>query len=271
MWSVKDRIIDSHVHLDLIYKENPNRIEWLKEYGYILISWAFATGIKSLSGLKEYMQDKTDIIRHLRREGLDCFLLCGIHPRNIAPDIHPEDVEDILLPLLDDPICLGIGEVGLETGSNQEREILEAHLKLGPMLVDMGKRIGIHTPRKNKLEITFKILELLDNHSGLEEIIVIDHCTPETIGYVLEKGYWAGVTLSPIKTSLYDLKRIVNEYPLYLHRIMCNTDSGMVFYEDMYHLYRSKEFLPEVKNKLTFENAYQFFTFEPSLLCSCNT
>nr|HID58286.1 hypothetical protein [Desulfobacterales bacterium] len=259
MKGFENRIIDSHVHLDLLYKEDPGRIKVLQGYGCILISWAFGMRIERSRDLKDYMESQANVIRHLRRKGLDCFLLCGIHPRNIPQDLRAEDVEDLLLPFLEDPICLGIGEIGLETGSDQEKEVFEAHLELCRTLIDMGKRFGVHTPRGNKVEITNQVLSILDAHPGLAEITVVDHCTPETIGHVLEKGYWAGVTLSPIKTSLNELKRIVNDHPQDIYRIMCNTDSVIAFYEDLYALNRSKEFSPEVKIRLTFENAFQFF------------
>jgi len=123
----------------------------------------------------------------------------------------------------------------------------------------MGKRMGIHTPRSDKLAITQEILSILESYSGLEAITVVDHCTPETIGWVLEKGYWAGVTLSPVKASFSDLGQIVERHPGHLNRIMCNTDSGSIFYEDLYDLCQSDMFSPKIRNQLVSENVFGFF------------
>lgn len=253
------RIIDSHVHLDNIYRKNPDRINWMKERSLIPVSWSFAMNVENQEDLKDYLRTKANIIHNLSQEGLECYFLCGIHPRNITPDLSPGDVKDIISPFLDDPLCLGIGEIGLETGTQKEKEIFEAQLDIGRTLRNMGKKLGIHTPRDNKPEITREILTVLESFRGTEEITVIDHCIPETIGWVLEKGYWAGVTLSPIKASLQDLEQVVKRHPQDLKRIMCNTDSGTVFYEDVYQLYNSRAFSPDVLNRLVFENAFQFF------------
>ncbi|QTA91932.1 TatD family hydrolase [Desulfonema magnum] len=264
MNNAHQKIIDSHVHLDHIHKRTPQRIRWMQELGIIPISWAFAMHIETRSDLKKYLRTQADTIQELSRNGFKCFFLSGIHPRNIPSDLKAEDVKTLLAPFLDDPLCLGIGEIGLETGTQREQEILAAQLDMEKTLRHMGKKFGIHTPRNNKPEITKKLLSALSLYPGIETFTVIDHCTPETIDSVLKKGYWAGVTLSPVKASLKDLEKIVSHHPEDLQRILCNTDSGTVFYEDIYMLYRSDAFLPDMRNKLTFENAFYFFTPESS-------
>jgi hypothetical protein len=88
---------------------------------------------------------------------------------------------------------------------------------------------------------------------------VIDHCTPEIIGEVLSAGFWAGVTLSPIKASTEDVKEIVSRYGNYLSRIMLNTDSGTQFYDDLFTFIQSDELVREIKEKITRSNAERFF------------
>ncbi|MDM8526226.1 TatD family hydrolase [Desulfococcaceae bacterium HSG8] len=256
MENTDHRIIDSHVHLDHIYEKKPERIRWMQEHGIMPISWAFGLHIENVGNLKDYLRTQSEVIHGLNREGFECYYLSGIHPRNISPDLGSGDVRDILSPFLDDPLCLGIGEIGLETGSNQEKEILCAHLELAE---SMDKKLGIHTPRNDKPRITEEILAVLKSYPGIEDITVIDHCTPETVGQVLERGYWAGVTLSPLKTSFQDLEQIIRQHSENSERIMCNTDSGTVFYEDIYQLYASEAFPPTIRKGLAFANASRFF------------
>jgi predicted metal-dependent TIM-barrel fold hydrolase len=253
------QVIDSHVHLDHIQTAHPERIQWMRIRSIMPISWAFALAVESREQLEAYLQNQAEMIRRFNAEGLKCFFLSGIHPRNIPPDLRGEDVSEMLSPFLDDPLCLGIGEIGLETGSQREKEILSAQLDLRGTVRKKGKKIGIHTPRTNKPKIAGEILSLLENFSGIEDITVIDHCTPEIIGPVLEKGYWAGVTLSPVKASAADVSEIVNCHPQDINRIMCNTDSGMIFYEDLWQLHTSQAFLPDIRNRLTFGSAFEFF------------
>ena len=256
----KPIIIDSHVHLDNIHRKNPERIAWMKERHIVPVSWAFANAIETVADLKQYLGQQADFIRQMNQEGFECFFLSGVHPRNIPPDLKPDMVSDLVLPFLENPRCLGIGEIGLETGSSQEKEVLAAHLELGETLKQMGKRIGVHTPRQNKAAVTAEILSVLAEYPGIEPVTVVDHCTPETIGSVLERGYRAGITLSAIKTTVSELAQIVQTHSRDLNRIMCNTDSGTVFYEDLFHLHTSDEFSPEVRERLAFGSAAEFFS-----------
>jgi uncharacterized protein len=104
-----------------------------------------------------------------------------------------------------------------------------------------GIRIGIHTPRFNKVEITFEILRVLNSYPGLEEITVIDHCTLENIGYVLKAGYWAGSYTQSCKNFFPESGKNRQRYPDKLHKIMCNTDSGTSFYDDLFRLLNLSE------------------------------
>jgi uncharacterized protein len=166
---------------------------------------------------------------------------------------------------LKNPYCLGLGEIGLETGHSREKAIFAEQLALASKLKSQGIRIGIHTPRYNKVEITFEILRVLNFYPGLEDITVIDHCTLENIGYVLKAGYWAGITLSPEKTSFLDLEKIITRYPDQLHKIMCNTDSGTIVYDDLYRLLNISEHVSFSENNiraLTWDNTFQFYNLK---------
>ena len=175
-------------------------------------------------------------------------------------DLKPEQIRELILPYLDDPLCLGIGEIGLETGSLREVEILLAHLELADELADRGKVFGIHTPRGNKAKVTSQTLDLLKSYFDYKERIVIDHCTPRIIGEVLSAGFWAGVTLSPVKASAEDVIEMVCRYENSLSRIMLNTDSGTQFFDSLYTFIRGANLDMEIKEKITRSNAQRFYS-----------
>ncbi len=251
--------IDSHVHLDNIYRAAPERIQWLREQECIPVSWSFAEKIEQKNDLEHYLAQKADFIRQMNDGGLQCYFLAGIHPRNIPPDLKPEHVREILLPFLENPFCLGIGEIGLETTKSQEREIFEAQLALADVVRDMDKRFGVHTPRKNKRKVTAEILDILTGCTEIEDITVVDHCTPDTVAKVLKAGFRAGITVSPAKTSLEELFIIVEQQEQKLKRIMCNTDSGTIFHEDLYWISASENLPPEICDELVYGTAARFF------------
>jgi len=252
-------IIDSHIHLDLIYKNSNEQIEWMKNCKYIPVSWAFAQHIETLSDLKNYLTKQKDFIRQMNDRGLKSFFLSGVHPRNISHDLKPEHIKELVMPFLDAPFCLGIGEIGLETGSQREKEIFAAHLEMGKEILQRDKCIGIHTPRDNKQEITDKILEILDKYPGLESVTVIDHCNLDIIGNVLKKGWWAGIALSRIKTGFRELADILDKFPDKINKIMCNSDSGTEFYEDFFNFANSEDFSADVRQCLSCDNTAEFF------------
>jgi uncharacterized protein len=265
MNNFKPTFIDSHVHLDHMEEDNPKRIEWLKTSGCVTVSWAFSIKLESLQDLKDYLKTQANIIQKLNKNGLPCYFLTGIHPRNILSPLKVHDVENILTPFLENPYCLGLGEIGLETGHSKEKVVFAEQLALASKLKGKGIKIGIHTPKNNKVEITFEILRVLNSYPGLEEITVIDHCSFDNIGYVLKAGYWAGITLNPGKASFQDLERIIERYPDKLDRIMCNTDSGTGFYDDLYRLSKVPEevtFSEKNIHRLTWDNAVQFFNLK---------
>jgi predicted metal-dependent TIM-barrel fold hydrolase len=254
------RIIDAHVHLRLLYRYHPERIDWLVGRNCSVVSWAFGGTIGSVSNLTHYLGERRSVFKGLRRLGLDCYHLSGIHPRKIPPDLQPESVAGLLAPFLEDAECLGIGEIGLETGNSREQEILCAQVEFGLSLGRPGMRFGIHTPRRQKETVTGKLLDVLAPYeSELAPMAVIDHLTPETIGEVLSRGYHAGVSLSRNKSSENELVRMMDLFSSESHRIMCNTDSGREFFEDLVLASCSGKTAPTVAENIFFATASRFF------------
>lgn len=253
-------LVDSHVHLDLIEKADPGRIDWLRAKHFVVISWAFGQHIDSAADLDAYLQaQRSTIDRIACAEKLNCFFLTGVHPRNIPADLDPATIPEMLLPHLEHKRCLGIGEIGLETGGFREQVVFKAQLDLARRLEKPWLRIGVHTPRRDKTAVTRQILAILKAYEDLRSMIVVDHCTPDTVGTVLAAGYRAGITLSPPKTSLADLVQILAVHPAGLDRILCNTDSGESSYDDLLSAARSGKIAPAVQAKIFRGNAAAFF------------
>lgn len=256
---MKNKIIDSHVHLDLIEKYYPEKIKWLKENNCILISWCYFEKVDSLNQLKEEFVRKSLFIKEMNKKGLPCFYLAGIHPRNIPDDLNPEQISGLLEPFLEDLYCKGIGEIGLETCSNLEKEVFLSQLETARIYISKNKVVGVHTPRTNKDNVTNNILHILEGYTELKEFLVIDHCTPKTIGKTLDRGYWSGITLSPGKSSHDDLVKVVAMYPDKINYIICNTDSGTRFSKDLVKIRFSDRLVEDVKQLLFYNNAARFF------------
>ena len=80
---------------------------------------------------------------------LKLYSAVGVHPRSISSDY--EIVLDKLPELLENKNVVAIGEIGLENGTKQEKEVFIKQLKLAQ---DLNIKVIVHTPRTNKKEIT---------------------------------------------------------------------------------------------------------------------
>lgn len=256
------RFVDSHCHLDITVVSDMESVTWIKNVACLPISWSYSGKILTGDDLRKYFREQKDVISRLNHNGLMCYYLCGIHPRDIPEDLSSDDVQGLLMPCLDDPYCLGIGEIGLETGSEHEKEILGAHLEMAAEVAGRNKVFGIHTPRKDKARITGELLKMLDSYMSYREHIVVDHCTGETIGPVLEKGFWTGITMNPGKCRVHDLVYIVDHHRNNADRMMLNTDSSTTMYRDLYSLCDSTAIEETILSSLIRENALKFYHLE---------
>jgi len=119
--------------------------------------------------------------------------------------INPKEAEDVgfarevieLIPgFLDRPNVLGIGEIGLNKNSRNELTILEAQIALA---AEHDQLILVHTPHlEDKRKGTKLIMDAVAANAAIDPgRVLIDHVEEHTVGMVLDRGYWAGMTLYP--------------------------------------------------------------------------
>ncbi len=187
------------------------------------------------------------------KAGLKVVPALGIHPRCI-----PGNWQEVI-DFLEESQPKIFGEIGLETAEEIEVETLKAQL-------DLAKKLDtpciIHTPRRNKDEITKKTLNILDEIEFPEELAVIDHVSLETVPEILNRGYHAGLTVEKGKLSESDVLEIIRKFGS--EKLMINSDTGFTSL-DYLSTVRTVSFLleegVEVKEikRIAFENARRFF------------
>ncbi|MEL7237601.1 MAG: TatD family hydrolase [Planctomycetota bacterium] len=119
--------------------------------------------------------------------------------------VNPKEAENLQLTAdvvaqypkyLEYPTVLGIGEIGLHKSTPNEIKSFEMQVQFA---LDHDQLILIHTPHlDDKLRGTTKIVEILDNFDVDPNRVWIDHVEEHTVKIVLDKGYWAGMTLYPL-------------------------------------------------------------------------
>jgi predicted metal-dependent TIM-barrel fold hydrolase len=121
---------------------------------------------------------------------IDLRVCLGIHPLGIPPDW--EALIEELPPLLKREGVVGIGEVGLHTGSKLEAAVLLAQLRLA---ADLGLPVSIHLPPGERAGIVGRALDLI-HESGLSpELACLEHAALDMAAEVASAGCWLGLSL----------------------------------------------------------------------------
>jgi len=155
----------------------------------------------SVDGFRDYFRQLTEYEpARAAKYNLPHFCWLCINPKEAEDLKLAKDVLDIIPPLLGGPNVLGIGEIGLNRNTRNELKVLEMHIDLA---VKHGQLILVHTPHlEDKMKGTRLICDALASHSGVDPgRVIIDHVEEHTIRDVLNRGFWAGITLYPDSKS----------------------------------------------------------------------
>ena len=151
----------------------------------------------SPAGFHDYFCQLTDYEpKRAAKFGLPHFCWLCINPKESEDVTLAEEVIALIPQFLDRPNVLGIGEIGLNKNSRNEMQVLERHVDLAART---NQLILVHTPHlEDKLKGTRLICDVLQNDPRIQpERCIIDHVEEHTVQHVLDRGFWAGMTLYP--------------------------------------------------------------------------
>jgi predicted metal-dependent TIM-barrel fold hydrolase len=151
----------------------------------------------SVHGFYDYFCQLTDYEpKRAAKFGLPHFCWLCINPKESEDTQLATEVIGIIPQFLDRPTVLGIGEIGLNKNSRNELKVLEMHIDLAARTNSL---ILVHTPHlEDKLKGTRLICDVLKNDKRIQpERCIIDHVEEHTVEHVLDRGFWAGMTLYP--------------------------------------------------------------------------
>ncbi|MGX9366859.1 hypothetical protein ACTVJH_12585 [Desulfoplanes sp. PS50] len=222
-------LVDSHLHADILHHVCPEDFAAYAGAG-AGISWSYVHQPEGWESFPPYFNSLEALCRNPDITGFCLYYLVGVHPRSL-PAPSRGWMGDTFWQSLGShvarPFCLGLGELGLETGSDREIAALREQLSWASSLLPPDKRIGIHTPRKNKGRMTRLILELVAEVPLLHSRILIDHVDEENLFMVMETGLMMGMTMQEGKMTPQKLVNILDHHPQLVHRIMLNSDSAL--------------------------------------------
>ncbi len=190
--------IDPHIHM---VSRTTDDYEALARMGCVALSepafWAgFDRG--SVDGFRDYFRQLTEVEpRRAAQYGIQHFTWLCINAKEAENVNLSREVIAMIPEFIDCPNVLGIGEIGLNKNTRNEATVFLEHLDLAARLEQL---VLIHTPHlEDKLQGTRMILDMLRGDRRLEpQRVLVDHVEEHTIEYVLDGGFWAGMTLYPI-------------------------------------------------------------------------
>lgn len=190
--------LDPHIHM---VSRTTDDYETLARMGCVGMSepafWAgFDRG--SVDSFRDYFRQLTEFEpRRAAQYGIQHFCWLCINAKEAENVSLSREVLAMIPEFLDKPNVLGIGEIGLNKNTRNEAIIFLEHLELA---VQHNQQILIHTPHlDDKYLGTRMILDMLCDDSRLDrQRVLVDHVEEHTVREVLERGFWAGMTLYPV-------------------------------------------------------------------------
>ena len=150
----------------------------------------------SPQGFYDYFRQLTDTEpKRAAQYGINHHCWLCVNPKEAEDVGFAREVISLIPEFLECDTVLGIGEIGLNKNSKNELIILEEQLDLAQQA---NQLVLVHTPHlEDKLKGTMLIMDAIENTSLQPDRILIDHVEEHTVRAVLDRGFWAGMTLYP--------------------------------------------------------------------------
>ncbi len=195
-------------------------------------------------------------VKRAASNGLKLYAAVGIHPRSISVDY--ERALEKLPEYLKNDIVVAIGEIGLETTSELEKNIFKKQLELAEKL---KMKVVVHTPRTNKKEVTKVTTSIIEENID-PKLVIIDHVDQNIIDDVVELESMLGITVQPLKMTPEEAISLISEYGFEKFTIdsdMSSSPSDPLSVPKTVHKMRLAGFEEKIISKVSSENAEKFF------------
>jgi predicted metal-dependent TIM-barrel fold hydrolase len=191
------RYIDHHAHM---VSRTTDDYQQLALTGCVAVTEpAFWAGWDRSCGdsVEDYFRQLTEFEpKRAAQFGIQHYTWLAINPKEADDRELSRDVLARIPKFLDRPTVLGIGEIGMNRITRNEIATYTEQVELA---LAHRQLILIHTPHlEDKLKGTRISIDVLGKYRELDPgRVLIDHAEEHTIEMILDRGYWAGLTLYP--------------------------------------------------------------------------
>ncbi len=255
--------IDPHIHM---VSRVTDDYETLAKMGCVAMSepafWAgFDRG--TVEGFRDYFRQLTEFEpKRAAWYGVRHYTWLCINAKEAENVRLAREVIALAAEMLDTPGVLGIGEIGLNKNTRNEAIVFLEHVDLA---MKTNEQILIHTPHlEDKYQGTRMILDMLTDDRRIDRSrVLVDHVEEHTIREVLDRGFWAGMTLYPV--SKCTPERAVDMVELYgPERLLVNSagdwgPSKPTAVPDFILAMRLRGHPESLIRRMVYDNPLQFF------------
>lgn len=201
----------------------------------------------------------------LKRAGIAPFVALGVHPARL-PERGLAEVLAKLPSLFNGARVVAIGTIGLEDGGAVEEQAFLRQLEVAQ---EVGRPVLVHTPEREKLKLTRRILALLKESGVPATRVMVGQVNAATLRLVRECGHTACLSVHPARLSPEEAVVLVRKHGSTDLVLASNAGSGA---GDLLALPRTAMLLQkgrlgeEIVGRVCRENALAFFGIDPETL-----
>lgn len=192
-------IIDPHIHIS---SRTANDLIEMRNAGIkAVIEPAFWLGQPrtNIGSFKDYYSALVGWERfRCAQFGIRHYCAIGLNSKESNNQPLAEEVMDLLPFFICKEGVVAIGEIGFDDMTDLEEHYFKAQLQLA---LEYQLPVIVHTPHRDKKRGTLRSMDICREMGLAPDMVVIDHNNEETVGDVLDQGYWAGFTIYP-KTKM---------------------------------------------------------------------
>ena len=260
------RIIDPHMHM---VSRSSDDYERARRAGIeCCIEPAFWSGTD-----KQHAESFFDYFEHIidfeteraqRAAGMDHYVTIALEPKEAN---YPEMAQAVLERIpkyLDRENVVGVGEIGLDQGTDDEEYAFREQLRMAEA---RELPVIVHTPHENKPEGTERLVEMIQEEDVTQERIIIDHNTENTIETSLQTDCWIGFTLYPGKITAENAIDLLEDHgteKMILNSAADWDPSDPLAVPKARDKMLDRGWDREDVRQVVFENPYQFFDQSPN-------
>lgn len=214
------KFFDPHIHMT---SRTTDDYQAMADAGIVaLIEPAFWLG-QPRTGIDSFTDYYSSLIGWERfrssQFGIKHYCTIGLNSREANNEKLAEQVMEILPQFIFKEGVVGIGEIGFDDQTAAEEKYYRLQLELAK---EAGLPVQIHTPHRDKKKGTQRSMDIAIEHGLAPHMVIVDHNNEETVGEVLDRGFWAAFTIYPFtKMGNERMVEVVKQYGS--ERIMINS------------------------------------------------